>query len=470
MIILPPRQSIGDILGQGLSDIATHWAEHRTTSKALKDLGFSDAQAKAYANLSPQIQQQAVHARQQQQQQEASNAAINQILGLGLPQVQPQPSFSGPTAGMQQQQQVPMQMQPRQLPQEQAIQQATSIAQNPAFRKLNEQQQQAQALQNQQLLTGQPNPQRQAPITGEQQAILQSQAQQARKPTYEDKIAQINRQRQALGAMPLNTNDRFKAEALLNSAEDRALKEEQHRQKQEDKRSERIEKREDTLRKDLDSISKRAERAHQDIHLLKQIKAANDTGTLIQGPKRRLLEDLGRKYGYNFQDYFTNPTTENAAKLVERMQTGAGTAFGTGRLTNFIAEAYGKSLPRLANSQEGMDVIIKNLILEDKGHIALNDEIRKIKAEYRAANQILPADIEDMARERVQPTLDKYAEEALGNIDTAVKRQEAFAAGKIKKFDKTPNASQFPNGTIGNNKKTGQKLIAKDGKWVPYKG
>src|SRR6266404_6359709 len=250
--------------------------------------------------------------------------------------------------------------------QEAAIQQATSIAQNPAFRKLNEQQQQAQALQNQQQLTGQANPQRQAPITGEQQAILQSQSQQAaRKPTYEDKIAQINKQRQALGAMPLNANDRFKAEALLNSAEDRALKEEQHRQKQEDKRSERVEKRENTLRRELEGISKKAERAEQDIHSLQQIKAANDTGTLIQGPKRKLLEK------FDLQDYFTNTTTQYVAKNIERMVTGAGQAFGTGRLTNFLAEAYAKGLPRLVNTKEGMDLIIKNVTLEKKADIAL---------------------------------------------------------------------------------------------------
>src|SRR6266404_1038545 len=128
MIILPQRQSIGEILGQGLSDVATHWAQHRTTSKALKDIGFSDAQAKAYANLSPQIQQQAVHARQQQQQQEAANQAINQILGVGLGQQQPyqqQPSYAqGAPAGMQQRPQM-QGMQPQS--QEAAIQQATSI-------------------------------------------------------------------------------------------------------------------------------------------------------------------------------------------------------------------------------------------------------------------------------------------------------------------------------------------------------
>lgn len=464
MILLPQRQSVGEILGQGLSDLAGHWAQHRTTSSALKQLGFSDAQAKAYANLSPQIQQQALHAMQQQQQQESIAENLNKLSEIGQPQMQG--SFAPQSAPQQ-----PAMSKPQIREQQQAaIQQATSIAQNPAFRKLQEQQQGAQALQQQQLMK-QGNAQSQQQLSGEQAAILQAQAQQAqRQPTYEDKIAAINRKRQALGVMQLSPNDRFKAEALLNSEQDRALQEEQHKQKREDRLSERKENREDKLRKDLDSISKRAERAHQDIHLLKQIKAANDSGTLIQGPKRRLLEDLGKKYGFNFQDYFTNPTTENAAKLIERMQTGAGTAFGTGRLTNFIAEAYGKSLPRLANSQEGMDVIIKNLILEDQGHIALNNEIRKIKAEYRAADKILPTDIEDMARERVQPTLDTYAEEALNNIDTALKKQEAFASGKIKKFDKTPTASQFPDGAVGTNKKTGQKLIVENGKWIPYKG
>lgn len=460
----PP--SLGEVLGQGLSDIAGHWAGVRTSEKALQGLGFTPAQAKAYAHLGPQIQQQAIHAQQQQQQQQAYTQGINQIRG-GDSQAyrQPEPQYQPQPQGT---------MQPTSLPHERqqaAIQEATSIAQNPAFRKLQEQQQQAQALQAQQQQTGQANPQAPQALTGEQQAILQSQAQQApRKPSYEDKIAQINQQRQLLASSNLNPNDRFKLEALLNSDEDRALKEEQHRQKQEDKREERIEKREDKLRGELNSISKKAERAQQDIHLLKQIKAANDSGTLIQGPKRKLLENLGKKYGFDFQDYFTNTSTQYTAKAIERMQTGAGTAFGTGRLTNFIAEAYGKSLPRLANTQEGMDLIVKNLILEDQGHIALNNEIRKIRAEYREANRILPSDIEDQARERVQPTLDKYAEEALGNIEAAVAKQEGLASGKVKRFDKPQSANRLPEGAIMTDNKTGKKTIVKNGEWQPYGG
>lgn len=461
MVILPPRSSIGSLLGQGLEDIASSYAQHRTSLNALKGLGFNDAQARAYANLSPQIQQYAIQAKQQQEQQSMANQAINQILGAGLPPVQA-PQFQSSS----QQQPMPQQVM-SQNPQQAALQQATSVAQNPAFRKVNEQQQAAQAQQQQQLM--QRNGPQANQLTGEQQAILQAQAQQApRKPSYEEKIAQINRQRQALGAMPLNPNDRFKAEALLNSAEDRALKEEQHRQKQEDKLSERIEKRENTLRVELDSISKRAERARQDIHLLQQIKAANDTGTLVQGPKRKLLENLGEKYGLDLQDYFTNTTTQYAAKTIERMQTGAGTAFGTGRLTNFIAEAYGKSLPRLANTQDGMDLIIKNLILEDKGYIALNDEIRKIKAEYREAGAPLPFDIQDQARERVQPTLDRYAEESLRNINEAVAKQEGLESGRIQRFDRPPD--KLPDGAIIVDRKTGDKMIVEGGKKKPYKG
>jgi hypothetical protein len=450
MIILPQQQSIGEILGQGLADVAGHWAQHRTTSKALKDLGFSDAQAKAYANLSPQIQQQAVHAKQQQEAQQASTAAINQILGAGLPQSQQQ-QFQQPQYQSRQ-----AQMQGMQAPaqsQEAAIQQATSIAQNPSFRKLNEQQQQAQALQNQQQLTGQANPQRPQQLSGEQQAILQSQSQQAHKPTYEDKIAQINRQRQALGAMPLSPNDRFRAEALLNSAEDRTLKEEQHRQKQEDKRGERVEKRENTLRRELEGISKKAERAEQDIHSLQQIKAANDTGTLIQGPKRKLLEK------FDLQDYFTNTTTQYVAKNIERMVTGAGQAFGTGRLTNFLAEAYAKGLPRLVNTKEGMDLIVKNVTLEKKADVALNNEVRAIKREYREKDAPLPFDIEDQARERIQPKLDQYARESLKNIE------EALGGNASTSFESLPKASDYTGKTITDTK-TGIKYKSNGSNWV----
>lgn len=464
MFLLPQKQSIGELLGQGLSDIAGHWAQHRTNSKSLRDLGFSDAEAKAYSHLGPKVQEQAIHARQQQQAQEREAAVTQSFINpnrgaqsYGQPSMSPQPTSND--------------IQKTQMPHEQqqaAIQQATSIAQNPNFRKLNEQQQGAQALQQKQLAS-QFGPQSNQP-TAEQRAILQAQAQQGqREPSAKERLEEVGRRRKALVSAPISPNQKKIVNDLLRDEEAAIREEIKEGSKRSERKEERIEKRETTLRKELESISKRAERAHQDIHLLKQIKAANDTGTLIQGPKRRLLEDLSKKYGYNFQDYFTNPTTENAAKLIERMQTGAGTAFGTGRLTNFIAEAYGKSLPRLANSQEGMDVIIKNLILEDKGHIAFNDEIRKIKAEYRSANEILPADIEDMARERVQPKLDTYAEEALKNIDIAVSRQEALSSGKIKKFSETPNANKFPDGAIGTNKKTGQKLIVKDGKWVPYK-
>lgn len=462
---LPGQQSLAETLGAGLSDVASHWANVKSSESALRGLGLNEAQAKSLARLqSPHLQQQLIQHQLQQQQQQASNAAINQILGEGLPQSNFQQS---PIKALPRQQQMaPMQQVPQQAP----IEQASSILQNPAFQKLQKQAQDAQQLQQAQLAPRGPvaAPTAAGSLPGESQAIIANQIAQQKPSSYQEKIDQINRQRRALAATGLSPNDRFKAEALLNSAEDRALKEEQHREKIASAKGERIEKRENTLRKELEDISKRAERAQTDIHLLNQIKKANDTGTLVQGPKRKILEDLSKKYGLDFTTYFTNPTTENTAKLIERMQTGAGTAFGTGRLTNFIADAYSKSLPRLANTQEGMDVIIKNLILEDQSHIALNDEIRKIKGEYRKSENPLPFDIQDMARERVQPTLDQYAQEALSNIDTAVSRQEGFASGKIRKFDSMPNAGQFTNGSIGTNKKTGKKFVVENGKWVPY--
>src|SRR5215475_15413152 len=126
MFIIPRQPSIGEVLGEGLADLAKTWGERHTATQALKSLGFNDSQARAYANLGPQFQQQAIQSLMNQQQQEKANAAINQILGTGLGAAQPQQQYQfAPAPQAQQSQQgLPRQMLPYEQ-QEAAIQQAT---------------------------------------------------------------------------------------------------------------------------------------------------------------------------------------------------------------------------------------------------------------------------------------------------------------------------------------------------------
>jgi hypothetical protein len=273
------------------------------------------------------------------------------------------------------------------------------------------------------------------------------------------KAAQLPAERPMVPPQPQNQSieDVFKnrplTPQLAGKAAELELKKQQHAEKLAAAKEERVEKRENILRKDLNDISKHAERARQDINALHQIKAANDSGTLIQGQKRKLLEQFG------LQDYFTNTSTQYVAKNIERMVTGATEAFGTGRLTNFLAESYSKALPRLINTKEGMDLLIKNLILEKKADISLNDEIRKLKSESREGGKPLPFDIEDQARDRIQPKIETYARESLANIEKAI------GGGSKNSFESLPKAADYSGKTITDTK-TGTKYKSNGSKWV----
>ena len=74
--MLPAQQSLAETLGAGLSDVASHWANVKSSESALRGLGLNEAQAKSLARLqSPHLQQQLVQHQLQQQQQQAQQQA-----------------------------------------------------------------------------------------------------------------------------------------------------------------------------------------------------------------------------------------------------------------------------------------------------------------------------------------------------------------------------------------------------------
>jgi chemotaxis protein histidine kinase CheA len=425
MNIIPRGPSIGELLGQGLSDIATHFADRYSSTKALKGLGFSDAQAKAYAHLGPQIQQQAVQAKLQEQQQQASNAAINQILGAGLGQTQPyqpQTQFHAQPQVQQQPQSMAQQIQLPHERQQAAIQQATSIAQNPAFRKLQEQQQSAQALQQQQLMK-QLAPQAQRQPTGEQQAILQAQAQQAQRaePTLKQQIEQVRNQKRALAAANLPVNQAIALHQQLENKEKELRREAREERKEalEERKLSAVEQRyvdKETLPvyKEINDKAK----ASKDSNIrLGRMEHLINRGQLSNTAFYNGVKALGKIPGIggyieSIAESFLSPDTQEFEKLSTDFIKDAKQFFGN-RITQQEVAMFLKTVPNLSQTNAGKHRVIRNMRIFNEAaglRKKIMDEI------IRDNNGKRPADLESLIEERAEPQLNALAEQFKGNI------------------------------------------------------
>lgn len=417
MNILPQDQSLGDILGSALSDVAGHFAGVRTARKALQGLGFSDAEAKAYAHLGPQIQQQAIANKQHQLQQQASNETISRILGQGLPSQQysfsPMPTAQQPSASSQQ-------LQPMQLPHEQqqaALQQATGIAQNPAFRKLAEQQQAAQALQQQQLAGNiAPQAMQQQPITGEQAAILQAQAQQHREPTIKDQIEQVRAQKRALAAANLPVNQTIALHQQLENREKELRKEarEERREEREERKlshAEQAKADKETLPvyQEVNKVAKAAKDSNIRLGRMEELinKGKVQTDILMRG--LRTLEEIPYfgKFFEVVKQTFTNPDTQEFEKLSADFVKDAKQFFGN-RITQQEVALFLKTVPSLMQSAGGQKRVIRNMRIFNEAAQARQKAMNSIIKENGGKR---PRDLEELIEERTNDTINNLANE-----------------------------------------------------------
>jgi hypothetical protein len=425
MNILPEGPpGIGQIIGEGLADIANQWAGHRTTTKALMGLGFSNAEAKAYSHLGPQFQQQAIQAKQQQQIRAASATEIERLLGGQAPSSQSyqQPEIQGQSAQPQTQK-----LQARQLPHEQqqaAIQQATSIAQNPNFRKLNDQQQSAQALQNQQL-SRQLGPQAKQP-TAEQQAILQSQAPKEKEASFKDKLEDISRRKRAIAASGLPNADRIEAHKLLQDQE-KSIRDEIKENKREarEDRKEAFEERKlsaaeqrqvdkETLPVFKD-INDKAKAAKDSDLRLNRMERLLDKGRVQDNVFIRTLSDLkGNKY---FGDIaaaigtaISNRDTQEFDKLSTDFIKDAKQFFGS-RITDNEVKLFLKTVPALSQTNEGKRRVIRNLRIFNEAAELKQDAMNTI---IRENNGKRPVNLEELIDNKIGSQLDALSKEFTG--------------------------------------------------------
>ena len=418
--MLPAQQSLAETLGAGLSDVASHWANVKSSESALRGLGLNEAQAKSLARLqSPQLQQQLVQHQLQQQQQQASNAAINQILGEGLPQANYQPQSA--LQGLPQQ---PQMAPTRQAPQQAPIEQASSILQNPAFQKLQKQAQDAQQLQQAQLSPKGgmgTSPQAAGALPGEGQAIIANQIAQQKEPSIKDQIQQVRRQKQALSAANLPVNQAIALHQQLES------KEKELRREAREERKENLEERK------LSAIEQRA----ADKETLPVYKEINDKAKASKDSNIRLgrmeqlinrgqlsntafyngIKALGKIPGIggyieSIAESFLSPDTQEFEKLSTDFIKDAKQFFGN-RITQQEVAMFLKTVPNLTQTNAGKNRVIRNMrIFNEAAGLRKNimDEI------IRDNNGKRPANLESLVEQRAEPQLNDLAEQFKGNI------------------------------------------------------
>lgn len=174
------------------------------------------------------------------------------------------------------------------------------------------------------------------------------------------------------------------------------------------------------------------------------------SGKLRSGNAHALLDKFG------LDDFNRNFETQAAAKIMARLGQNATSAFGTGRLTNFLESTFQRSLPTLWNTPEGIEKIAQINKLADEANIIKDQTRRQILKE--TGNRLTP-DIEDQILERSRPKIETLENKAL-----------KIVGGEVPKIGSRVSSSNtdlnIPVGTRGLNKSK-QTVEWNGSAWLP---
>ena len=165
--------------------------------------------------------------------------------------------------------------------------------------------------------------------------------------------------------------------------------------------------------KEISQVSDKARSAKRQIKELDTLKQLNNTGKLVQGPARKLLE----KYG--LEDFITNTETQVAAKIIEQNNLEALSASHSGgRPTDAWRAAIAKSNARLTNTKEAFNEILQQKRVFKEMDEAEGQAQSEVLQKYANSGKPLPINIRDEIDKAAQPKIDKIAEKDLMRIRT----------------------------------------------------
>lgn len=112
----------------------------------------------------------------------------------------------------------------------------------------------------------------------------------------------------------------------------------------------------------------------------------------------------------------SNPDTEEFQKLEADFLRDVRNVFPGGRITNFEISSYMKTVPGLANSQEGRKRIIQNRRLFNEAKKLKGEALKQVVKENKGRT---PRNLDILIEERVGPQLDEISERFREGIESA---------------------------------------------------
>lgn len=199
----------------------------------------------------------------------------------------------------------------------------------------------------------------------------------------------------------------------------------------------------------IPKVKKEANQGIRDNEILMQLAKSGN----LRNPKLQAgLERIG------LGDYWLNPSTTLFQNIVSQQATKAGEAFNTSRLTNLDVSLYKKTLARLTDTPEAIEVIAKNKILEHRAELLRADASQKLLKEQKYKD-LEPEEFQSAVEDKIEPELKKLSKKAQDNVLNVLGKQTQGRQRQSQPGDQRINKKTMVTEQLDVN-----------GNWVPVEG